>query len=421
MRFSVSSKFASSTRFYRLPVSCGLTLTVLSSLVTPTLAQSLSDTVPAAPNAPTAPNAPARSSSPTAPNNPNINASPNRSLNRVQNNQRNNQQIQPGTLQPGTLQPGTLQPGATANPAPSLYTPYLLGAGDQLQITVLGFDEYTGVVVVLPDGTVTVPLAGSIPAAGRTADQLAKDVQTRLEKYLVDPIVTVSTSVLRPVTVNVAGEVHRPGSVQLRSLSEEARPEMTSREQQPAPTLTTALTEAGGITQFADLRQVQVRRANPNAQPITLNLWDSITSNSPAVNVMLQDGDSIYIPRLQAGQQLDRRLIARSSYAPETVRVRVVGQVNAPGEILVRPNSSLSGAVASAGGPTDDARLSRVLFVRLGETGQIERQQVDLRKLSDEYQIQDGDVIIVPKRGSSSFLDVAGRVLSPLNLLRGLF
>jgi polysaccharide biosynthesis/export protein len=413
--------FVSSTRFYRLPISCGLALTVLSSLITPTLAQSLSDTVPVAPNVP---------SSPTAPNNPNINASPNRSPNRVQNNQQNNRQNnQQNNRQ---TQPGTIQPGATSNPAPnaapnaatpapSLYTPYLLGAGDQLQITVLGFDEYTGVVVVLPDGTVTVPLAGSIPAAGRTTDQLAKDVQTRLEKYLVDPIVTVSTSVLRPVTVNVAGEVHRPGSVQLRSLSEEARPEMTSREQQPAPTLATALMEAGGITQFADLRQVQVRRANPNAQPLTLNLWDSITSNSPSVNVMLQDGDSIYIPRLQAGQQLDRRLIARSSYAPETVRVRVVGQVNAPGEILVRPNSSLSGAVASAGGPTDDARLSRVLFVRLGETGQIERQQVDLRKLSDEYQIQDGDVIIVPKRGSSSFLDVAGRVLSPLNLLRGLF
>jgi polysaccharide biosynthesis/export protein len=118
---------------------------------------------------------------------------------------------------------------------------------------------------------------------------------------------------------------------------------------------------------------------------------------------------------------LDRRLVAQSSFAPATVRVRVVGQVTQPGEVAVPPNSSISSAVAIAGGPTSDAQLSRVAFVRLNSEGQIERQILDLRDLTDNYQIQEGDVVYVPKRGSSSLIDTAGRILSPLGLFFGIF
>jgi polysaccharide export outer membrane protein len=98
-----------------------------------------------------------------------------------------------------------------------------------------------------------------------------------------------------------------------------------------------------------------------------------------------------------------------------------VGEVNAPGEVQVPPNSSISSAVAIAGGPTEDARLREVAFVRLDESGEISRETIDLRNLTDSYQVQEGDVVIVPKRGSSSLIDLAGRVLSPLNVLLNLF
>lgn len=305
------------------------------------------------------------------------------------------------------------------NAASSDTSNYVLGAGDELALSVFGYDEYTGEKVILPDGTISLPLLGSVPAADRTPDQLAQELTTRLQSLLVNPVVTVTLINLRPVVVTVSGAVQRPGPIQLRPPNEA---DLTD-ETVTSPTVITALTQAGGVTPNADVRQVTLRRYDPSgtAEPIVINLWDALWSDSIPQNLVLRDGDALYIPELPAGETLDQHLIARSSLSPATVRVRVVGEVNNPGEIQVPPNSSLSSAVAIAGGPTDDARLNRVAFVRMNETGQIERQTIDLSNLTDSYQVQEGDVLIVPKKDSSSFLDMAGRATSPLGLLLNLF
>lgn len=299
---------------------------------------------------------------------------------------------------------------------------YILGPGDQLDITVFNYEEFTGSKVVLPDGTITLPMIGRVEAVGLTTEQLAQELTTQLNVFLVDPVVTVGLSVLRPVLVTVAGEVQRPGPIQLRSLTT-TNLTIGGNTIEGTPTVSVALIEAGGITQQADIRQIALRRYSPdgNSQPIIINFWDAIGSDNATQDFILQDGDSIYVPRLDPNTTLDRRLIARASFAPDTVRVRVVGEVNNPGEVQVPPDSSLSSAVAIAGGPTEDARLSRVAFVRMNESGQIERQLLDLRNLTDTYQVQDGDVIIVPKSNTSSILDAAERLLNPLNLVFGLF
>ena len=295
---------------------------------------------------------------------------------------------------------------------------YILGAGDQIQITVMGYDEFTGAKTVLSDGTITLPLIGQVLVAGKTQAEVTQDLTARLNTLLVEPAVTVSLATLRPVIINVAGEVQRPGQVQFRS--------MTTANTDTAnntPTVNAALVSAGGITQYADIRQITLKRYSPEhpAEPITINLWDAIASNNAPPDIILQDGDSLYVPRLSADSTIDRRLVARSSLAPQTVRVRVVGEVVKPGEVLVPPNSSLSSAIAIAGGPTQEARLSRVAFVRMGEQNEIQRQVFNLQNLTDNNQVQDGDVIIVPKRGSSQLIDVAGRVFSPLGVLVNLF
>lgn len=285
---------------------------------------------------------------------------------------------------------------------------YLLGPGDEIEITVFEYDEYTGKKVILPDGTLTLPLVGSIVAEGKTTDELAQELALRLETLLVNPVVTVNLTTLRPVVVQVSGEVMRPGPLQLIE----------------GMTLSAALVQAGGITNYADVRQVAIQRNIPNAgsNRITVNLWDSLNSEDAYNNLVLRSGDSIYVPRLAADATVDRRLLSQSSLAPETVKVRVVGEVNKPGEVAVSPNSSISSAVAIAGGPTDDARLSRVAFVRMNEDGQIERQTVDLRNMIDTYQVQNGDVIIVPESNASTILDVASRfVVNPVSSVLNLF
>jgi polysaccharide biosynthesis/export protein len=103
------------------------------------------------------------------------------------------------------------------------------------------------------------------------------------------------------------------------------------------------------------------------------------------------------------------------------VRVRVVGEVKKPGEVDVTPNSSISSAIAIAGGPTEKARMEEVALVRLDANGQVIEQKMNLQKLQDSQQVLDGDVVIVPKSRTSTLIDVAGQVLSPLGVIFNLF
>ncbi|MEM9087769.1 MAG: polysaccharide biosynthesis/export family protein [Cyanobacteria bacterium P01_F01_bin.53] len=304
---------------------------------------------------------------------------------------------------------------------------YILGAGDQISLSVIGYPEFTGTLVLLSDGTVTLPLTGRVRAAGMTASQLSEVLTTQLRAYLVDPVVSVGLVAMRPVIVTVSGEVHRPGPIQLSSLSSSSTnplgtggtDALIAGQQSASPTLSSAVILAGGVTRDADIRQVIVRRPVVGGQieTLSLNLWDAITSDAGAADIGLRDGDSIFIPRL-SGDEIDRRTVATSSLAPSTIRVKVVGEVVSPGEIQVPPDSSISSAVAIAGGPTTDAQLSSVSLVRKNETGGIEQEEVDLSNLVDDYQVQDGDVVVVAKRGYLSVIDGVGRVLNPLNIFR---
>ena len=295
---------------------------------------------------------------------------------------------------------------------------YRLGSGDRIQITVFGYEEYTGSQTVLPDGTISLPLLGSIPTTGLTPDQLAQALKLKLEPLLVDPMVTVSLADLRSVNVNVAGAVQRPGPIQF---SGDAHANSESLLDS-TPVIASALIKAGGVTRNADIRRVTLKRVLPNGSisESTINLWDAISTGNVTNDFVLQDGDSIFVPQVAGENQLDQMLLSRSRFAPDSVHVGVVGEVKQPGEVQVPPASSVSSAVAIAGGPTNDARLSQVVYVRMNNAGQVERQVVDLRNLTDTYQVQEGDVVIVPKQGISSVLDFAARLIGPLGLLMGL-
>jgi polysaccharide biosynthesis/export protein len=315
---------------------------------------------------------------------------------------------------------------ATAGAATEIYSGYLLGPGDQVDISVFGYTEFTGNKVVLPDGTINLPVIGAVVAADRTPEDLRRDILARLNQILVEPVVTVNLTTLRPIAVNVTGEVQRPGPIQLRSLTNstfQANNNGFTSGLQGVPTVSSALMAAGGVTRNADIQKVILRRTLPGGKSalVTVNLWNAIWSEQQPDDVVLRAGDSVYIPPLPAGSTVDRRLIARSSLAPGIVKVRVVGEVNRPGEIQISPDSSISSAIANAGGPTKNARLKSVQLIRLDDKGQIATQELDLQKLNDGFQVQEGDVVIVPEKGGSKFLRGLGQVLSPFNNLLGIF
>lgn len=305
---------------------------------------------------------------------------------------------------------------------PSNISPgYLLGPGDEIAIDVFGYEEYTGIQIIAPDGTISFPVIGAIVVANQTLKTATQSLSQYLNQVLVNPAVTLRLESTRPVMVIVSGEVQRPGPIQLASVTAVAADR--NQDTQSVPTLSTAIGKAGGVTRQANIREVVVRRITDGGQmtDITVDLWSAIWSDEALEDPLLQAGDTVYVPELTDSNRSDQGLVARSTLAPETVRVRVVGEVVRPGEVQVPPDSSLSSAVAIAGGPTEDSRLSKVVFVRLDESGGIQRQEVDLRDLTDSYQVQAGDVIMVPKRDSSSVLDFATRLLNPLGTLFRIF
>jgi polysaccharide biosynthesis/export protein len=306
---------------------------------------------------------------------------------------------------------------------------YYLGPGDEIKITVAGYAEYTGSQIILSDGTIALPLVGTINASDRTPAQLTQELTVLLNKYVVDPSVSVSIASQRPIIVNVAGEVQRPGPVQLRSIKAGAdlgqSLSVAGVTSQQRPTLTAALLEAGGVTRESDIRKIVLKRYTPSGSlapsPVTINLWDSITSDTANRDITLQDGDTIFIPKHTGEDALNPQILARSSVAPRTVRVKVVGEVKKPGESLVPPDSNLSSAIAIAGGPTEKARMKEVSFIRMLPNGKLDQKTLDLRLLTDSIQVQDGDVIMVPQTAGDRGLGIANQIASPLGLLLRLF
>lgn len=335
--------------------------------------------------------------------------------------------LTPESTQANSVKANQVNNGETSTAL--LDTSYLLGPGDQVALSVLGYDDFTNLPAtgpaapqarlvqdILPDGTISIPLVGSVRAAGQTLNSLTQEITTKLKAYLVSPVVSLSLVNLRPVRVIVSGQVERPGPIQLANLSNTRdRAETTT-----APTLTSAIATAGGVSREADLRGVTLKRILPGGETkiVNFNLWEMIAlETGPQDPVILRDGDAIFVPKLETGTPIDSRLIARSSLAPATVRVRVVGEVKTPGIITIRPDSSISSAIAAAGGPTVDAKLSNTEFVRMNENGKIEVNKINLHGLSDNIQIQEGDVIYVPRTTFASVLDYLGRLAAPIGTI----
>ena len=99
----------------------------------------------------------------------------------------------------------------------------------------------------------------------------------------------------------------------------------------------------------------------------------------------------------------------------------MIGEVNRPGEVQVSPESIVTDALAVAGGHNDDANLSQVALVRLMDNGQVDAQELDLRDFTDGTPIQEGDVIVVPKRGYLTFFDAISRAIQPITSPFNLF
>ncbi|MGE3957924.1 MAG: polysaccharide biosynthesis/export family protein [Vicinamibacterales bacterium] len=241
-------------------------------------------------------------------------------------------------------------------------TDYLVGAQDVLTVTVFGEPELSGKYTVEQDGTFTFPQLGRIKAGGVTLRALEQELKTKLaDGYLKNPQVAVAIETYRSQRILIIGEVRQPGEFQLNG-------EMT---------LLAALARAGSTTPTA-AHELTIVRPRKNPKPgedptelIKVDLLD-LQAGNMSLNVMLQDGDTINVPKAQS--------------------VFVAGQVKSPGAYAVDPGTTVLQVISLAGGLTDRGSDNRIRIQRTDKGKKVEISA----KLTDI--VRPGDTIIVRER-----------------------
>jgi polysaccharide export outer membrane protein len=172
----------------------------------------------------------------------------------------------------------TERPFVWATDLPGNATPpdKIIRPGDTLAVFVRDHADYSNDYPVRENGNIADRTIGEVPAAGRSVDELAADLQGRLARIFADPEVTVSISRVAPIRVNVVGEVKTPDSYEL------------TRDRSVAA----ALAAAGWLTEFADRDRIFVIRHDANTR-VRFHERDITAPNPATARFRLNDGDVV--------------------------------------------------------------------------------------------------------------------------------
>ncbi len=307
---------------------------------------------------------------------------------------------------------------------------YVLNSGDVVQFDIFnvpelgnGADTYN----VLVDGTINLPWIGRVYVRGLSLEEATRTIEQRYSQMILDPVVTLTLTATRPSTVAVVGEVNRPGSFTTRPRDGGGGDGFDGNDPNPRElrTVVQAIRLAGGITQMADIRNVQVRRpqANGSDRVMTVDFFALLKDGSQAPNILVRDGDTIFVPTATALLPEEAQTIAAANFSPNAIGVDVVGEVKDPGRVEIKPNSTLNKAILAAGGFDDPrAQSGEVAFIRLNPDGTVTNRviPVDLSAgLNDENNpsLRENDVVIVSRSGvtrTSDFLELIGGAASAI-------
>ena len=165
--------------------------------------------------------------------------------------------------------------------APAAEDGYALNPGDVLEISVWKEEGMEREVLVLPDGTISFPLAGHIQAAGMSAQQVEKILADRLRKFFKDAAISVSVKSVTGNKIFVIGQVQRPGAFVAA---------------QPIDVIQ-ALSLAGGFTPFAAEDEIRIlRREGGKQTALTFDYSDVEKGRNLESNILLKSGDVVIVP-----------------------------------------------------------------------------------------------------------------------------
>jgi polysaccharide biosynthesis/export protein len=317
--------------------------------------------------------------------------------------------INGGPITPGTFNSGAVSAGVDED--------YILGAGDIVEVIVFNVPEYSGQHRVSTNGVINLPLIGRVPVKDLTLNQAADVIAASYVNQLQSPIVTINVLQQRPVQIAITGEISQPGLYTLAA------------QGTAYPRLFEVLLQAGGLTQAADLKNVEVRRQTTNGQIDTLNvdLLALLQEGDISQNIYLQDGDAIVIPSSvtmdrNALTQLSASNLRASSSQP--INVAIVGAVTQPGPYQLGEGGAqvtVVQALQQAGGIDPAADLRNVQLRRRTRQGSEQVFDINLWEalqtgdLTQDLAMQQGDTLFVPTATNASVEEITALASSSLS------
>lgn len=270
---------------------------------------------------------------------------------------------------------------------------YRLQPEDVIRIQVVGEPELSAQqATVSRDGKVSVPIIGEVQAGGLTTSELEQLISRRYREMdiLREPRVSVTILQFHRPRVSILGLVQRPGTYEFKE----------------GDRVLDALSLGGSIVpERARLEEAWMQRVD--GSKIELNLYRLLYEGDLSQNILLADGDTIYIP-----EETQNRYF-------------VGGQVKRPGQYVWRPGLTVLDALSQAAWETERARLSQTFVVRKKPDGAEERIRVDLVRLlnkgdmSQNIVLQPGDVVYVSETNTPNY-DQVYRILSVFWIMRQL-
>jgi polysaccharide biosynthesis/export protein len=243
----------------------------------------------------------------------------------------------------------------------------VIGAEDLLEVSVFDLPQFSTTARVGGDGTITMPLVGSVLVRGLTKRQVEQKIASSLEaKYINNANVSVNIKEYKSRQVSVLGSVKNPGPYYVISHR----------------TLLQLISEVGGLGTDASGKCYIFREGFGK---IEIDLHDLMVNGNQDLNVEIYPGDVVNFPPISK------------------ITIYVLGAVRSPGAIEINSATpvTLLAAIARAGGPTETANKSGIQIRRKDEKGEEQTIRANLKDIlsgkTPDISLQAGDVVNVPE------------------------
>ncbi len=317
---------------------------------------------------------------------------------------------------------------------------YTLGPGDEIYIHFEGIDLFTNNYSINNEGSIFLPEIGYYEISGMTINDVKSDLKVLYRDIIYETNINVSLLTRRPVNVYIYGEVKNPGLYTLNHTFRKTSNKIFSVDNMGAnsfqydttltsPKLFNALQISKGVTKNADLSKLKVIRDNSKGNgggriQTEINLLNLIMTGDQSHNIILHDGDTIFVP--ETDKLLNEQFLAinKSNLNPSIIKVYVTGNVRTPGELVLEKGSTLNQGIIATGGKRTSSGL--VEFIRFKSDGSVIKRKfrhnfAAERETKNNPVLRDGDIINVRKTILGKTTEILSEVTAPLVTGIGLY